>query len=386
MGYSRLVFWEVWNFMSYSHAKCEFDDRGIITIKGYNDSGKSAMLQALNVLMLNAKPTQQVGFIKDDCDYFRVLASFDDGVVILRDKYINGQSLYEMYKDNQLIFTTKEGNNLTRVVGVPEPIQQYLGLISYENTCLNSRSCIEKQLLVQTTGSENYKLLNVILKSEELAVATEMLNTDKNALLQDINSTEAKLSSAQEMIGVGSKLNDALLKSLENADKTVDAREESINALKSIGVLQDSIQSIQITPELNPIDISQVDLLTSIADIQRGIDNIVVTPNLDLVSTDDIVLLSKIESIYSELSSIKELPQLTITDTERLDDLLSIQDKEATLLNLEKEDRDLDDKLQSLSQELTEYTSALASLGKRVIKCPNCGTVYSEEDGHEDAV
>ena len=43
MGYSRLEFWEVWNFMSIEHGKCEFDERGIINIKGYNDSGKSAM-------------------------------------------------------------------------------------------------------------------------------------------------------------------------------------------------------------------------------------------------------------------------------------------------------------------------------------------------------
>ena len=106
--YSKLVSWEVWNFMSLAHAKAEFDEKGIINFKGYNDSGKSAMLTALKVLMCNTNPQKQVGFIQDDKEYFRVLASFDDNVQILRDKYINGQSLYEMYKDGQCIFSTKQ--------------------------------------------------------------------------------------------------------------------------------------------------------------------------------------------------------------------------------------------------------------------------------------
>ena len=157
--YSRLLGWEGWNFMSIEHAKVEFDERNIINFKGYNDSGKSAMLQALKVLMSNSEQTKQVLFIKDDKEYFRIVAYFDDGVMIMRDKYINGQSLYEMYKGKECIFSTKQANGaLTGVNKVPDPIQEYLGLILYDNTCLNARACFEKQIGVQTTGSENYKM------------------------------------------------------------------------------------------------------------------------------------------------------------------------------------------------------------------------------------
>ena len=90
--YSKISFWEVWNFMSIAHGKAEFDDRNIINFKGYNDSGKSAMLTALKVAITNSNPTKQVSFIQDDKEYFRVLIQFDDGVTILRDKYLNGQS------------------------------------------------------------------------------------------------------------------------------------------------------------------------------------------------------------------------------------------------------------------------------------------------------
>ena len=97
-GYSKILFWEVWNFMSIEHGKAEFDEQNIINFKGYNDSGKSAMLTALKVAITNSNPTKQVSFIQDDKEFFRVLIVFDDGITILRDKYLNGQSLYEMYK------------------------------------------------------------------------------------------------------------------------------------------------------------------------------------------------------------------------------------------------------------------------------------------------
>ena len=121
--YPKLLCWEVWNFMSVEHGKAEFDERNIVNFKGYNDSGKSAMLRALDVLMSNIKPTKQVEYIQDGKDYFRIIAYFDNGVTILRDKYINGQSLYEMYKDNQAIYSTKNGKNLTRVSEVPQSIK-----------------------------------------------------------------------------------------------------------------------------------------------------------------------------------------------------------------------------------------------------------------------
>ena len=107
---SKLLGWKVQNFMSIADAKVEFDESNIINFKGYNDSGKSAMLTALKVLLTNANPTKQVGFIQDGKDFFRIMAFFDDGVVILRDKYANGQSLMvlaliqEVVLRNRLVF------------------------------------------------------------------------------------------------------------------------------------------------------------------------------------------------------------------------------------------------------------------------------------------
>lgn len=63
---SKLVAWEVWNFMSIKHGKVEFDERNIINIKGYNDSGKSAMLRALDVLFSISNPRLRLGSFKTE--------------------------------------------------------------------------------------------------------------------------------------------------------------------------------------------------------------------------------------------------------------------------------------------------------------------------------
>lgn len=276
--YSRLVAWEVFNFMCVEHGKAEFDNSGILNFKGYNDSGKSTMLRALDVLMYNIKPNMQTSFIQDDKDYFRVMAYFDDGVIILRDKYINGQSLYEMYKDGTCIFSTKKGTQLTKVVGVPEVIETYLGLISHDNMLLNSRSCFDKQLLVQTTGSENYKFLNAVLKSEELAIAGELVNTDKNKLLGDISATEAELSVYKKQTEGAQGITEGMVTALQGLDKNCDVYDEQLSGLGRIVETYNSAISVPDIPEMSKIDVSRVSALAQITGYVNELSNLKIAP------------------------------------------------------------------------------------------------------------
>lgn len=50
-GMSKILGLELENFMSIKEAKLVFDETNIINLKGYNDSGKSAITRALDVLM-----------------------------------------------------------------------------------------------------------------------------------------------------------------------------------------------------------------------------------------------------------------------------------------------------------------------------------------------
>lgn len=373
--YSRLVAWEVFNFMCVEHGKAEFDDSGILNFKGYNDSGKSTMLRALDVLMYNIKPNMQTSFIQDDKDYFRVMAYFDDGVIILRDKYINGQSLYEMYKDGTCIFSTKKGTQLTKVVGVPEVIETYLGLISHDNMLLNSRSCFDKQLLVQTTGSENYKFLNAVLKSEELAIAGELVNTDKNKLLGDISATEAELSVYKKQTEGAQGITEGMVTALQGLDKNCDVYDEQLSGLGRIVETYNSAISVPDIPEMSKIDVSRVSALAQITGYVNELSNLKIAPEINTIDQSRLAILGELYSKFAELSAIKVAPEICKVDKSRLEVLSSIctaiKAVEGIDAVLAKNDKDLDE----LNNLCVEYEKEMAIRGRNYIKCPNCGTL-----------
>ena len=412
-GYSKIIRWEVWNFMSIAHAVCEFDEKNIVNLKGYNDSGKSAMLTALKVCLTNSNPTKQVEFITDDKDYFRVLVIFDDDVRLLRDKYRNGQSLYEMYKGDDLLFSTKSKSGaLTKVSAVPEPIKQYLGLIDYENTYLNFRSCFEKQIGVQTTGSENYKMFNTVLKSEEIAKASSFLNTDKNKLLSDINSVDAEIKANQAIKGVGQFLSQEEIDYLKEHDNNIDeydAMEQKVNninkldsQIKNIVItpklniiassdlselihivnLVANISSINITPELNIIDSDELNDLKEISEILKKIDSILVTPEINKVDENQLIDIIKLCQGASAYNEIKVAPEINKIDDKQLVTLNTINNIIDDLANCNSNISEIDNRLEVLNKEVDKLQKQSVEAGVNMVRCPNCGEVFNPDMEH----
>ncbi|MBO5386737.1 MAG: hypothetical protein J6A59_01150 [Lachnospiraceae bacterium] len=413
--YSRLIAWEVWNFMSIAHAKAEFDERNILNFKGYNDSGKSAMLQALKVLVANTNPTKQVSFIQDDKDYFRVIGYFSDGITILRDKYINGQSLYEMYKDNTCIYSSKQGNTLTRITDVPKPIADYLGLIMYDGVCLNARACFEKQIGVQTTGAENYSMFNAVLKSEEIASAGKMLNNDKNKLLADINTYENELSTYKTLISETKDITEGMITYLKNSDSAVDSCDEALVKLGDINNIITALSQIALYPVLDAIETDQLSTLANIDAYYSALSEIIVYPNVDVISEDDIEklsLLAKLQHSVEQLFELPNIPEVAEIDISVLEQLSNIKTLKETLDNcvvmpevpniedaivksLENINmilwgiadctatiQDIDSKLEKGSQELDELNKELLAHGVKLVKCPDCGAMFDPDGVH----
>lgn len=382
--YSRMLSWEVWNFMTITHGKAEFDEQNIINFKGYNDSGKSAMLRALDVLLFNIKANSQVGFIQDDQEYFRVMAYFSDGIIILRDKYINGQSLYEMYKDNQCIFSTRVNGILTKVSDVPQPVKDYLGVLSYEGFNLNSRSCFEKQLLVQTTGSENYKFLNSVLKSEEIALASSMLNTDKNKLGSDITSITTQLDANKALIESSNGLSSEMLAKLKSTDKNLDISEEMLSLLGSYNEKLTFLSRIPRIPELDLIDTSQMDALSSLLRITSQLSVIPSLPEMPSIDTSQLDTLSSITGVFGKLSSLPLLPEMKQVSLEQIDLLAKIQ---LVFNKIEENNRSITDgtkMLDSLNLESQQIQSVLTEFGQKFVKCTNCGALIEIGTDHID--
>jgi len=378
--YSKLIGWEVWNFMTISHAKVEFDNKNIINFKGYNDSGKSAMLRALDVLMFNIKAASQVGFIQDDSEYFRVTAYFDDGIIIMRDKYVNGQSLYEMYKGNDCIFTTRQGKFLSKIADVPQVIKDYLGVIKYDDLALNSRSCFEKQFLVQTSGSENYKFLNAVLRSEEIAVAGAMVNTDKNKLLSDISCTEAELATYKYQYYAVKEVTEDIVNFLKLHDMSLDVAEVKTNVMSSVIALKDEVGSIVNIPDVEPVDFAQLELALGIVNTINSLNSLPNIPEIHAIDSARADALNKLIVSMTQLASIPNIPSVCLVDSEKLEMLYKINSRYSVLdaqvaeINLQSE------RLDTVNGELLLAKAELEEFGKRFKNCPVCNTLVEVGD------
>ena len=384
MGYSKILFWEVLNFMSIKHGKCEFDDSNIINIKGYNDSGKSAMLTALKVALTNCNPSKHVSFIKDNEDFFRVVVAFDDDIIIMRDKYLNGQSLYEMYRGKELLFTTKtKSGALSRVTEVPQPIADYLGLAIFDSsTCLNARACFEKQLGVQTTGSENYKMLNKILKSEEIASASAMLNNDKNKLVSSINTLESELNVTRNMIGRDTQLTRGLVDAVKAQNEVVKSKSREEDVISDLYIKREAMRGIKIPCELPSIDLSQLSAVQTIWGIKSELDAIPDIPSVKEVSFKQLDALSAMKTISDELKTCKVAPKLPEIASGSFEALLGIKNLYEQYKSISSEVEALDSELSTLNSQLSDYEKELSERGAKMIKCPNCGQLFEGEHSH----
>lgn len=378
--YARLVSWEVWNFMSFKHAKVEFDDKNILNFKGYNDSGKSAMLTALKVLMTNANPQKQVSFIKDDEDYFRIMAYFEDGVIILRDKYLNGQSLYEMYKDKELLFSTKVNGALTRVSDVPEPIQEYLGLISYDATHLNFRACFETKIGVETSGSENYKMFNTVLRSEEIARASELLNNDRNRLGQDINTVSSQLDLLKEDYKPG--ITGGIVTGLRLVDSELDELEGRFAGVVDIIGRQAALDGIKVPPELEPVDTQRFNLLADISDIIKALDEVNVPPAVEMVDSTRYTAVLGISDLFEALDGISVPPEIEALDGSRLTEVETVATLLGQMLACKEQISNCEEQVKTLNYELDTAVRELEDYGVSFVRCPDCGKVFNPAEAH----
>lgn len=415
--HSRLLWWSVENFMCIAQARVEFDDTNIINFKGFNDSGKSAMLRALEVILSNKYPTEQAKFIKDGESYFRIMVGFSDGVVLLRDKYISGQSLYAMYKDNKEIFTTKQNGKYIKVTEVPDVIKQYVDFVEYDGIYLNSRSCFDPQLLVQTSGSKNYRLFNSVLHSEELAQANQLLNTDKNTLIASRNSKEMEVEVLKNQASSIPDLTEDVITGLEILDKSLDKAEEASTMLSTTLDYHSRLDAIVIPPELSALDTSQLDTMVALANLRLSMKKLkdislpegfapiegteqlsdvahlqevqgnitaleeeLSTTSLELTEiqgTEQLRDIKKLSASCEKLSYVDSysdtIPELEAVDEERLKAIRVLSSQAHSYNKVQEEYLALESKLKGFEDELQGIMKTLSANNIKTVTCKNCG-------------
>ena len=379
-AYAKIKYLEVQNFMSFEYAKVEFDEENILNIKGYNDSGKSNILRAFAVIMYDAFSTQQVKLIRDGQTYFRIVMTFEDGVSVLKDKYSDGQGLYEMYKDGKVLYSTKQNGVYTKIRGVPEPIAQYMGVLTGAGTNINCRSNTDKLLAVETSGSENYKMFNDVLHSEEIARACEFLKNDKNELFARKSRVEAEVSVLRDELKTISLVTEDIVNVMKQIDKNIDNKNERVRNIKSIASIDENVKSIPDLPKLNKISTERLDILNRMSSALRG-SKIEISPELPKIDSTRLDMLSEMKECFSNLRGIKELPKLSSVSQEGINYLNRMSKLLADIKNVDNSTLELDNSIKSLTEEKSQLEQKLREEGIRLVTCPNCNNLVEVQDG-----
>lgn len=384
MAYSKITSVEVTNFMVYTKAKLVFDDSNIVNIKGYNSSGKSTMLKAIGVCLTNMFPRSQTKLIRHGEDYFRIVVNFSDGVSILRDKYANGQSLYEMYKNGEKVFTTMEGRKLAKVDDVPEIIKAYLGLCNTSYGCLNYQSRQDKLWLVETTGSENYSTLNEILKSEELSRANALINSDKNKLSSEITEIESSLQAVKLERLNAEGYTEELLHALEERESIVKELRRRELAIKRLFDIVAELQGIQISPEVSKIDTARLSAVSSLCEIISELKGIGVAPTIPKIESTRLQRVSEVSSLMLQLSEAHskqvkaEIPLISLERSTKLSKVVASLNTYSESISVY---RDLKAGVSETKAVLDKAVSEAESQGVHFVKCDSCGSYTEVKEG-----
>lgn len=382
--YSKLKSIELINFMGFAKAKAIFDESGSLNFKGYNSSGKSAFLTACAVAMMNAFPQKQTKYIRHGKDYFRIILSFDDGVVIVRDKYKNGQSLYEMYKGEKKVYTSKVGDKLSRIDAVPEIIENYLGMISTEIGYLNYQVRRDPLWLVETKGSENYYTLNEVLKSVEIAQANALLNADKNALNTDITIVESEYNTLNsQLMGMGSVGEELLGRLYESRDR-VNGLWSKYDMLVGIEKVLNELQGTKIAPEVEKVEVERLLGIQRVLKVLEELEGIhYFKGELDTIDVDRFGMLGRVSKVVEEMQGVKyfDTEVERIEGADKLKELEKLSGFVAQLSEAVREVNSLNSEFQSLEEERDALISEAEKQGIIFTVCSNCGTMLEVKHG-----
>lgn len=384
-GMSKILGLELENFMSIKEAKLVFDETNILNLKGYNDSGKSAITRALDVLLFDSYKRAQKNFITHGEHYFRIKLHFDDGVTIVRDKYLNGSSLYEMYSEGQLIFSTKVGNTLTQVKDVPLEIREYLAMTeTSEGNYLNSQSIYDKQFLIQTTGSENVELLNGVLKLKETGLATTAIKNDINQLSSSINGLLADIESIKISLERYEDLDEGFILLLSDLDSKYDEVERKYNQLVEVGDLLSDMAELPLgIPDLPLIDGGLYASLLGVASSVGELAKIKDIPTVDVISYNSYVQLLKLAELQKSYKNVNTyILDIPLIDFNRLNMLKILGNSFKEFADISNTISSLTERSEELENESLKIQEYARENGISISKCDNCGALVQGIAGH----
>lgn len=423
----------VTNFMSYKDSTVTFDREGdtrnILKFEGRNDTGKSAFSLAALLVLTNAYYTEHKNYIRSGEEFFRVVLTFVDGVVVVYEKNISGASFYDLYKreGDQVnatpIFRRESETGIARafdvvqnatrlfstrfegeasddfyfaksVKEVPYRLQQYFGMLSTsDGLSVNYADANSPKLGVNTTGSENAKILNEVLQARSLTLANERAN-------RHVLDTQAQLASQRELFNVlkeetqrYAQVSQALVSAVGVEREHAMLVQERLQVSSSVAEVVSHAAQVQVLPVVPQVgeDVQhQVSMLASVQQVVQGAASAVTVPSVPVIDVDAVRQMqdsAQVASLMKQaqvVSVFPPVPQVQYQDVRALEQVSAVVRLcESAAQQVSVRDR-AQGEFEQVQQQVSAVVDSLREHGFTVSRCGNCGSVrVVDADGQE---
>lgn len=317
MARSKIVAIELQNIMTIKEARLEFDERGIISLVGYNDSGKSAGVFGLETFLYDAHKRDQTDMITDGEETGAIGFEFDDGVEINKYKSRSTPSVWEMKRDGQLVYTNDLPAGIAAIDGVPSIIADYLGAVEDPETGqrLNVRRNSDKLFLIETTGGENYKMLNMVLQSEVLSSANKAITTRRNSLQSEVFAEKSTMDTLIKEVESMLVMDQTDITKLSNSVSDLKETRKRYSYLLDVANQHQLIAELEPAPEIPLVDASRVAELDEMLRLQVLV-KAPVYEELPMVDSSRVEALATMMQLAA-LASQPIPPEIPVLDPER---------------------------------------------------------------------
>jgi exonuclease SbcC len=294
------------NWQSWKEQTIEFNG-GLNVLLGLSDSGKSAIIRAIEWVILNRRPGSANSFIREGAKECCVAVEFDDFIVFRSAGKENKYVLLDL-------LTTQEQEFKAFNQTIPEPIQERINMED-----INFQSQHETAFLFSSTSGEVARTLNEIVDLDIIDKATYNINSrikdnDKELefVQRNIDSVEEEVSNLDDRIEV---LEPYVKKMKGNRDDFGEAHTDFMNTemqiseykslTKQISDLESEIEKDdkyqKVSEILEPLD----ELLQDKKEVERDLEAVDKTIYLHNSILNNIDIFEK--SIESYDKEIKEL-------------------------------------------------------------------------------
>ena len=423
---SKIVAWELENFAQYEKARFEFDESGIIMLKGFNSAGKSNALRGLRFALTTEKVSngKLKRYIRHGCLEASVTIYMSDGSEIKyimqlsssnpRARFVNGYHWYLNHNGKKYeLFSTKVDGKYVPQKTTPGVLERYFNLTAVDNGYFNILKKADGMLLTEQTPKAINKALSKATQAEMLEHAIKRIKNDQKSMLDGMKDEETLINVLTGQIKGASIITRELLNELRLRDEELAGYEETVSILGAIVDKLDRISKLEKPVNVDKVDMTVISLLSDILERIERLSKVSDSVTLEIIPTDTLEVLIRIlnsletintiqdnnlevekiefkrlEALYGmslllqkqqELESM-QVPEVENISTVALETMLNLGDSINKYNKAVKVEGKTEEQLTAIRSEATGLTQKLKELGYPVIQCSHCGELAIAEE------